>query len=87
MGLETITELLGLPGYFVKDIQIERNKIFLTVDRQGYPVCPRCGQKCHETQRTIGFRLLRIYQYLANDVSYSYGNFGLNADADTAGRN
>jgi len=46
MGLETITELLGLPGYFVKEIKIDKDKIVLTVDRQGYPICPRCGQKC-----------------------------------------
>lgn len=51
MGLETITELLGLPGYFVKDIKIERDKIFLSVARQGYPVCPRCGQECHEAPK------------------------------------
>lgn len=51
MGLETITELLGLPGYFVKDIKIEKEKIFLTVERQGYPICPRCGKKCYEAPK------------------------------------
>jgi len=45
MGLETLTELLGLPGYFVKEINIVQDKFFLTVEREGYPVCPRCGQK------------------------------------------
>lgn len=51
MGLKTITELLGLPGYFVKDIKIERDKIFLAVERQGYPVCPRCGKRYHEAPK------------------------------------
>ena len=44
MGLELLTELLGLPDCFVKDKVIRGNKIFLTVERTGYPICPRCGQ-------------------------------------------
>jgi transposase len=51
MGLETITELLGLPGYFVKDIKIEKNKIFLTVDRHDYPKCPRCNREYLEAPK------------------------------------
>lgn len=44
MGLKEITELLDLPGYFVKDMIIEDGKILLTVERLEQPVCPRCGQ-------------------------------------------
>jgi len=51
MGLETITELLGLPGYFVKEIKTEKNKIILTVSRDGDPVCPLCGQKSLEAPK------------------------------------
>jgi transposase len=51
MGLETITEILGLPGYFVKEIQEKDKKIFLTVARHGNPVCPLCGWECHETPK------------------------------------
>jgi len=51
MGLETLTELLGLPGYFVKEININADKIFLTVERQGNTVCPRCGQECLEAPK------------------------------------
>ena len=51
MGLETLTELLGLPGYFVKEININADKIFLTVERQGNTVCPQCGQECLEAPK------------------------------------
>jgi transposase len=44
MGFERLTELLGLPDYFVKDFKNEKDEIFLTVERQGYPKCPQCGQ-------------------------------------------
>ena len=44
MGFELLTELLGLPECFVKDKVITGNKIFLTIGRIGYPICPRCGQ-------------------------------------------
>lgn len=51
MGLETITELLGLPDYFVKDIKIDRDKIFLTVERDKNPLCPRCGRRNNEAPK------------------------------------
>jgi transposase len=51
MGLKLLTELLGLPGYFVKEIKNDRDKIFLTIERQGYPICPRCCQKCNEAPK------------------------------------
>jgi len=44
MGFELLTELLGLPDYFVKDYKNDKNKIFLLVERKGYPKCPLCGQ-------------------------------------------
>jgi len=44
MGFELLTELLGLSDCFVKDIIIEKNKIFLTVEREGFPICPACRQ-------------------------------------------
>jgi hypothetical protein len=51
MGLETIAELLGLPGYFVKDIKAEKDKNFLTVERYDYPICPQCGGKCNNAPK------------------------------------
>lgn len=44
MGLKEITELLDLPGHFVKDMKIEKTKILLTVERKKEPFCPECGQ-------------------------------------------
>lgn len=39
-----ITELLSLPGYFVKNLQIEENRIYISVEPRSFPVCPKCGQ-------------------------------------------
>jgi len=44
MGLELLTELLELPGCFVKEIARREKDIILTVGREGYPKCPKCGQ-------------------------------------------
>jgi len=44
MGLELLTELLELPGCFVKEITRRDKDIILTVEREGYPRCPECGQ-------------------------------------------
>ncbi len=44
MGLELITEFLGLSGCFVKDIIICEGKIILTVESEGFLLCPQCGQ-------------------------------------------
>jgi transposase len=44
MELKLLTELLGLPGCIVKDKVIEDRKIFLTVEREGLPICPECKQ-------------------------------------------
>jgi len=44
MGFELLTELLALPGCFVKDKVIIGKEIFLTVEREGYPICPYCKQ-------------------------------------------
>lgn len=44
MEFELLTELLDLPGCFVKDIISQKKEIILTVEREGYPKCPECGQ-------------------------------------------
>ena len=44
MELKLLTELLNLPGCIVKDFIIDNNKIFLTVEREGFPRCPKCKQ-------------------------------------------
>ena len=44
MGLKLLTELLELPGCFVKEITRRDKEIILTVEREGYPECPECGQ-------------------------------------------
>lgn len=44
MELKLLTELLGLPGCIVKELLIKNNKIFITVAREGFPICPECKQ-------------------------------------------
>ena len=44
MELKLLTELLAIPGCTVKDLLIENDKIFLTVEREGFPICPKCKQ-------------------------------------------
>jgi transposase len=51
MGLELLTEIIRLPGYFVKEIKVHKDKLLLTVKRQGYPLCPRCGRYCIEAPK------------------------------------
>jgi len=44
MGLELLTQVLGLSDCVVKDILIREKEIILKIERTGYPYCPRCGQ-------------------------------------------
>lgn len=44
MELKLLSQLLGLPGFFVKDIIDKPKKIILTLERQGFPICPECEQ-------------------------------------------
>jgi hypothetical protein len=46
MGLVTITELLGLPGYFVKDITIEKN-IFFNCRKGWFTIMPSMLEGMH----------------------------------------
>lgn len=39
-----ISEILDLPNYFVKNMKLENNKIFITVEPKSFPICPECGQ-------------------------------------------
>lgn len=39
-----LTELLGLKNYFVKNMKIIDNKIYLTVEPNSFPICPNCSQ-------------------------------------------
>ena len=45
MGLELLTQLLGLTDSIVKDIFIREKEITLRVERAGFPYCPNCGQR------------------------------------------
>jgi transposase len=45
MGLELLTQVLGLPDCVVKDILIRQKEVILKVERTGYPYCPKCGQR------------------------------------------
>lgn len=45
MGLELLTQLLGLSDCIVKDIFIREKEITLRVERIGFPYCPKCGQR------------------------------------------
>lgn len=42
--LQIITKLLNLQDYFVKEVKIIDNKIYITIERKDYPLCPHCGQ-------------------------------------------
>lgn len=44
MGLEILTKLLNYPGYYVKNIFIGKKEIFLSVEKIGFPLCPKCRQ-------------------------------------------
>jgi len=58
MGFEKLTELLGLPDYFVKEIQHDIKKIFLTVERRGFPICPRCHNKVVEAPKDSRMQII-----------------------------
>jgi len=45
MNFELLTELLGLKDCFVKQYTNEKKTIILEIERTGFPVCPKCGQK------------------------------------------
>jgi len=51
MGLKLLTELLELPGCFVKEITRRDKDIILTVEHEGYPKCPECGQSYLEAPK------------------------------------
>lgn len=44
MGLELLTQVLGISDCVVKDILLREKEIILKIERTGYPHCPRCGQ-------------------------------------------
>jgi transposase len=44
MEFKLITQLWGQAGYFVKEIFVEGRDVVLIVEREGYPICPRCKQ-------------------------------------------
>ena len=58
MDFELLTKLLGLPGYIVKDNLIKGKEILLTLERLGFPVCPKCGQ--HYFQAPKDRRLQKV---------------------------
>jgi len=45
MEYKIITALLGIPGFFVKDIKFGKKEIILTVESEDFPVCPECDQR------------------------------------------
>ena len=56
MGSLMIRELLNLPGYFVKDLQIEKNRIYITVEPETFPVCPNCNQAFIGTVKDVRYQ-------------------------------
>lgn len=39
-----LTELLDIENYFVKNMKIEKDKIYISVEPEFYPICPHCFQ-------------------------------------------
>jgi len=56
MGFLMISELLNLPDYFVKNLQIENDIIYITVEPESYPVCPKCNQSFIGTSKDIRYQ-------------------------------
>ena len=45
MEIELLGKLLGLSNYSVKNYTIREKEIFLDIERNGFPTCPKCGKK------------------------------------------
>ena len=56
MGFPMLSELLNLPGYFVKKLDIENNRIYITVEAELLPVCPKCNQSFLGTVKDIRYQ-------------------------------
>lgn len=44
MGLDLLSQILGIPNWIVKDFFIGEKEIILWLERTGFPSCPKCGQ-------------------------------------------
>lgn len=42
MDTSILTELLGLQGYFVEKYEVVEKKVFLYLERESHPICPKC---------------------------------------------
>ena len=51
-----LTEILGLPGYFVKKVTVENNKIFISLMNEKSPICPKCGQSFLGTPKDVRYQ-------------------------------
>jgi len=51
-----LSELLGLDGYFVKQVQKECSRLTITVEPENLPICPKCGQTFLSAPKDIRFQ-------------------------------
>lgn len=51
-----LSELLDLPGYFVKKMDIQNSRIYITVEPEMFPVCPKCNQSFIGTVKDIRYQ-------------------------------
>jgi len=51
-----LSELLGLDGYFVKQVQKECSRLTVTVEPENLPICPKCGQNFLSAPKDIRFQ-------------------------------
>jgi len=83
MGLKILTELLGLNGCVVKDFLIKGKELIITLEKNGFPICPQCGQQyldAPKDQRTqqvedlsaFGRRCFLIFQKYRIECSCGY---------------
>lgn len=44
MDKSILTDILDLQGFFIEKVKIIDSKVYLTLEREGYPKCPNCGR-------------------------------------------
>lgn len=53
-----LTEILGLPGYFVKEVIVENKKIIIKLMPDDLPICPKCGQSFLGTPKDVRYQVV-----------------------------
>jgi len=56
-----VTELFSLSGYFVKNLQIKKNKIYITVESGAFLFCPDSNQSFIGTVKDLSISGRRCF--------------------------